>query len=155
MSDILVGLHRSTSVVSALIRWQTRSEYSHASLVCASDGTLLEALEGRGVIVERRLGVDVPREQVDLHVVRGLTAAEQAAMWQWALGQVGKGYDYVSVLRFVTRRAATRRSSGRWFCSELVHAAALHGAGVALQRMDSWRCAPDHLAISPLLERVA
>jgi hypothetical protein len=33
--------------------------------------------------------------------------------------QLGKPHDYTMVARFITRRQESRRTSGKWFCSEL------------------------------------
>lgn len=162
---LLVGLHSGTGLISRLIRWQTRSVYSHVSLIRASDFLLSEALEGRGVIQQRVLDIAprettallAPRDIVDTRTVKlcrikNATREQEEAIWAWSTAQIGKGYDYVSVARFITRKEESRRSSNRFFCSEKAHAAAWWGAGILLQVMPSWRCSPDHIAISPLLE---
>lgn len=49
LGPVYVCLHRGTSVVSRLIRWQNRSDYSHASLMLPM-GQHIESREGKGVL---------------------------------------------------------------------------------------------------------
>lgn len=147
-SRITICLHRGTGAISRLIRWQTRSEYSHASMILGS-GLFIEAREFIGVRALQSLTAPAG-EEVDLfHVEMSATQMEEAA--DFALAQLGKPYDYTMVARFVSRRDASRASSGKWFCSELVYAS-LQVAGVSLLRdTQPWEVSPGLLARSPLL----
>jgi len=139
-----IGLHRGASWISKAIRWQTRSEYSHASL-CFSD-CIIESMEGHGV---RLLGRYERGQTVDLYRVAARDIERD--VWQFAAAQLGKGYDWTMVLRFLTRRQESRSSTGKWFCSELVFAS-LQQAGVnLLERCEPWEVSPGLLAKSPLL----
>lgn len=137
---MLVALHKGTGFVSRAIQWQTRSPYSHASMVFGVNFTdVIEAREFAGV---RRLDFLDQAENIDLFTV-DVTEYESEIIRQFALAQVGKPYDYVSVLRFVSRRQASRESSGKWFCSELVFAA-FRKAGInLLARVEPWAVSPD------------
>lgn len=148
------GLHRGTSLVGRLIQWQTRSPYSHVSIVL-DDGTLLEAREGRGVVHERTLADARARETVDVVTVPS-SAEQYASAMDFYQRQLGKRYDYSSVIRFVTRSQARREAAEVWFCSELAFAGAQQ-AGVRLLGaevpwdIEPWRVSPRDFALSPLL----
>lgn len=146
---VLVCLHRAPGLISTLIRWQTRSPWSHASLLFPGAG-VIEAREFAGVRALPALDPK-PGESIEVFAVRGLTPAQECAVFDFAQRQLGKPYDYTMVARFVSRRQESRPSSGKWFCSELCYAALLH-AGVPLLRCtEPWEVSPGLLARSPLL----
>lgn len=150
----VVCLHRGDSLISKLIRWQTRSEYSHASIIL-EDGTHYEAREGRGVLRHSEFTLTNPTEKVDRFAVTTFSETEYRDLWVFLEAQVGKGYDWTMVARFVSRRQETRKSRGLWFCSELVFAA-FKSAGVPLLRgTEPWEVSPGLLARSPLLEPIS
>jgi uncharacterized protein YycO len=140
------GFHVGVGIISSAIRWQTRSlrdgvKYSHISVV-AEDGTLLEAHEGaRRVIQQRRLEEVRQFERVDTaHILLDRTGRDRA--WQFLWSQLGKPYDYLMVLRFLSRRGKSKGTEGRWFCSELAYAAC-QAAGVPLfGRTEAWEVSP-------------
>jgi uncharacterized protein YycO len=143
-----IALFRGRGVVSTLIRWQTRSVYSHAALVLP-DGRIVEAWQGDGVRVKR---LD-DWSHVDRFEVADMTDEQWIAALDFALRQVGQGYDYWAIMRFVSRRHMP--DNDRWFCSELVFAA-LEAAGVRLfERIEAWAVSPGLLAIAPRLTGVA
>jgi uncharacterized protein YycO len=146
---VIVALHRSAGWIGRLIRWQTRSDYSHASILFYGLG-VIESREFHGV---RRLPAleAGPGEVIDTFSVT-LTPTQAAEIRDFALRQVGKPYDYTMVARFITRRQESRSTSGKWFCSELVFAA-FQKAGVSLLRdTQPWEVSPGLLAKSPLLQ---
>lgn len=147
--QLTIALHLGRGLLSRLIRWQTRSPYSHASLLLP-DGLCIEAREGIGV---RALpGLHVPAgELVDLFRVEGVTPAQVEAIAEFARRQLGKPYDYTMVARFITRRQESRASQGKWFCSELVFAACQQAGLRLLRDTDPWEVSPGLLARSPLL----
>lgn len=145
---LYIGLHRGPGLVGRLIRWQTRSPWSHASIYIRGAG-VIEAREGRGVVQAPRHRLR-PGERVDF-CSAGISADQEEAVIEFARRQLGKPYDYTMVARFVTRRQATRATCGKWFCSELVYAA-FHHAGVELLRdTEPWEVSPGLLARSPHL----
>lgn len=154
---LTICLHRGTSLIGRLIRWQTRSAYSHASIV-TPDGWFIEAREGIGVRALSLLpNQPIPAakgEQVDKFHIEA-THAQVRAIVAFARAQTGKPYDYTMVARFVSRRAESRASAGKWFCSELVYAA-LQAAGLEpLRATQPWEVSPGLLARSPLLQPVS
>jgi hypothetical protein len=79
---------------------------------------------------------------------------ERARMISFLDAQVGKRYDWASVLRFVSRRKTDPfQATRRWFCSELAHAAWTVGTGIPLLRLPSSEISPGLLAASPFLIR--
>lgn len=135
--------------MSTLIRWQSRGVYSHAAFLMRS-GLIVESWQGAGVRIK-----DLSDWQdIDAFTIPGMTPAQWDDAIAFALDQLGKGYDYLGVLRFVSRQRGSA-DLDRWFCSELVFAA-LQSVGVSpFARIEPWAVAPSLLAISPLLEPVA
>jgi uncharacterized protein YycO len=147
--SLLIGLHRAPGVFGRLIRWQTRSDYSHASLYLPGQG-IIEAREGKGV---QHLREYEPKdgERIELYRIEGMADADAQSAWEFAEAQIGKAYDWTMVLRFVSRRQESRSSSEKWFCSELVYAS-LKAAGIELLRAtDPWEVSPGLLGRSPRL----
>lgn len=145
---LTICLHSGTSLVSRLIRWQTRSEYSHASFILP-DGAHVEAREFKGVVWHPRFTA-VKDERVEFFTVPA-TVTQVDDIAAFARDQVDKPYDYTMVARFVSRRQANRDQSGKWFCSELVYAA-FQTAGINLLRAcEPWEVSPGLLSKSPLL----
>lgn len=158
--ELLVALYRGSGLIGKAIRWQTRSGYAHAALARVEDfgpwsgsfggAALIEAMEGKGV---RRLLAPIDYHKADWFRV-ALDAQERAQVWGFAEEQVGKGYDYTMVLRFVSRRQESRKSTGKWFCSELVFAAFASAGVDLLARTEPWEVSPGLLSRSPYLEQV-
>lgn len=141
-------------LLSHLICWQTRSRYSHAAI---GDGdSVWEAVAGG---VRKVAAQDFAAEYRGRGWHTFLAVADMVAKrrCQEFLGrQVGKPYDYVMVLRFLTHLQETRKSRGRWFCSELVFAALQKFYGPYRRptlAAEPWEVAPVHLSWSPMLER--
>lgn len=153
IEHIIINLHRGTSIIGRLIRWQSRSVYSHASMILPG-GVFIESREGVGVHCRFLADGDpVPAakgETVDQFVIP--TTPQQAQQMEaFAKAQVGKKYDYTMVARFVSRRGASRRHSDKWFCSELVYAAAQKAGIKLLRATEPWEVSPGLLSKSPKL----
>ncbi len=147
---VKILLHRGRGAISKLIQWQTRSPYSHASLLF-DNGQVVEAREFKGVRWLKR--PDWEKEEIDVFEVE-TTPEQNSAIWIFVNCQCGKPYDYTMVARFVSRRQETRKSSGKWFCSELVFAAFQKAGIELLARTEPWEVSPGLLAKSPLLKEV-
>ena len=59
---MIICLHKGKGVVSRMIKWGTRGEYSHASILMDGVGTIFEAREGKGV---RVWNVDYGDDDID------------------------------------------------------------------------------------------
>lgn len=152
---MLIALHRGTGFIAKCIQWQTRSPYSHASIVFSPlkpDSRMrgIEAREFKGV---RRVDWQSEYEGTayDLFAVAGLTREQEDAVAIFCGDQVGKPYDYTMVARFISRRQLARETSGKWFCSELVYYAFMQAGINLLDRIEPWAVSPGLLALSPLL----
>lgn len=129
------------------IAWQTRSRYVHAALL-APNGRLIESVGFRGV---RMIEFDPFARKVEYFSVPSMSEEQWKVAWDWARNQIGKGYDWRGVLRFVYKKPAFgENGNGRFFCSELVHAA-IACAGCTIQRCPSEHCSPALVGMSPLL----
>jgi len=142
-----IALYRGTGWISRIIRWQSRGDYAHAALLLPDD-TLIEAMQFHGV--RRRVADDL--HCADVFDIPGATSDEWLDAFDFANHQIGRSYDYLGVLRFLSRSPNAGRDS--WFCSELVFAA-LWNAGVRLlDRIQPWAVSPSMLGTSPLLELI-
>lgn len=137
-------LFKGKGLISRLIQWQTRGSYSHAAILF-DDGVLIEAVEGRGV---RKRGYD-PAEGADEFEIVNLRLDRMPRLRDFAEKQVGKGYDYLAILRFIDRERMPEND--KWFCSELAFAALKEAGVIALERIDESNVSPHLLSISPFL----
>lgn len=146
---VRIALFRGRGLMSALIRWQTWSDYSHAAIVLP-DGSIIEAWQGLGAGVRRKWIEDW--EGIDVFDVDWLSEKTSKDVESFARTQIGKRYDYLGVLRFLNRRQIV--SNGKWFCSELVFAAFYLSNIDLLARTEPCRVSPGLLARSPLLRKI-
>jgi len=150
VKTIYIRLHKGKGFLSKLIKWQTRSEYSHASIQL-DGGLCYESREGRGVRAFHASEDFTKGEQVDFFELT-VDNNQYLDLIMFLREQLGKKYDYTMVARFVSRRQAARAESEKWFCSELVYAS-LMVAGVKLLSYDEpWRISPEHIHASPIIE---
>lgn len=144
----MIALYQGKSKLSRLIRWWTRTPYSHAAWVCAS-GEVIEAWDGGVRKVANLSAQHAPGTVVDVFDVEGLTTEKRAEVELFLDSQLGKGYDVLGFLRFLFR--GEDDDPDKWFCSELVQAA-LEQAGIPpLVRVQDHVIAPGFLAWSPRL----
>jgi uncharacterized protein YycO len=149
---VYIKLYRGTGLINSLIRWQTRSHYAHAAIQI--DEHIYEALPFKGVIRRFTRSADMAADTFlvaypDSLYTDRLTNRVRSFLEE----QVGKGYDFAGVVRFVTREKA--KDDDTWFCSELVYEA-LRQAGMKLLRCDeSWKVSPGLLALAPSLHSIA
>jgi len=141
-----VLLYKGTSWISKAIRLQTRSQYSHAAIQL-DDGSVIEAWQTGGVrqIPDAMTG-HAPDTVIDVFLVN--TEYTPSVVEAFLTSQVGKDYDFTSVMRFVSRRQV--RANDKWFCSELV-VAAYRYAGVNLLNGNPSTLSPRDVSLSPLL----
>lgn len=142
-----ICLYRGKGLLSSLIRWQTRGDYSHAALLLPGGTKVIESWPGVGV----RFHTITDWSGIDVYSVHGLLSAQ----WDMALAFATRQerlqcpYDWRDDLRFLTRTKGGE--PGKWFCSELVMASFARGGVKLLQRVEDWRVSPEMLATSPLL----
>lgn len=118
-------LFKGKSLVSRLIAWQTRGEFSHVA-VQFPDGRIFEAFEGSALKGFRDGGVRYRESDPDWSACQAFEIQDSTSL-QWELMQgyaedileQSSGYDYWGVLRFISRRRLPRTNT-RYFCSEVV-----------------------------------
>ena len=129
--------------VSRLIRWQTRSRYSHVALRFGD--TVIESVEPEGV---RQRDVESADSAADVFSLE-LSEERYAKLLYWCLARVGDRYDWPAIFRFVSRRKWCRDDC--WFCSEFVYTALENVGYPLLARTEPWEVSPGLLVRSPLL----
>lgn len=143
-------LYQGKSVISRIIRWQTRSRYSHAAIELDSR-QIIEAWHVGGVrLLESVYEGHTPRTVVDCFEVDGDYDGD--AVEGWLLRQVGQKYDFTAIARFMSRR--DHPTNGKWFCSELTAEAFKIGGLELLRRIPPSHISPRDLSLSPLLRYV-
>jgi hypothetical protein len=139
-----VALFRGGDPIAKIVRWQTRSPFSHAALLLPCGKRVIESYPGSGVRIRHLDAADW--KNIDLFEVEGLTPDLSRQALAFCERERGKGYDWRSVLRFVSRTPA--RENGRWFCSELVFGALAHVGLRVLARIEAHNVSPGMLALS-------
>jgi uncharacterized protein YycO len=146
-------LVKNKGLVSSLIEFQTRSIYSHAAIL--DGGDVWEAvspkvrktsyLEFKDNYHEATWDTFKLKPQYQSYL-------DEAIMRGFLDRQVGKGYSYSLVVKFITRQDASRNDCGHWFCSELAFAAWVKGGVHLLANIPAWKVYPSELSYSPLLD---
>lgn len=138
--------YRGKSLISRAIRFQTRSNYSHIA-VSLPDGSVIEAWHVGGVRHVKNASVGhTPGTQVDVFDIAA--DYDQAAVIAYLKSQVGKKYDFRSILRFISRRDDAHND--KFFCSELSESALLAG-GLRLLNGRPSHHSPRDTVMSPYL----
>jgi len=143
---IHILLYKTKGLIGSLIRWQTRSRYSHAALLF--DKTMVIESHFKTGVISRNV------EECDLnaHACTFEVSEENALkIKEWSIRTIGYKYDWQAILRFLSRRRMT--NDFKWFCSEHVFEALLQGNVRLLINTESWEVSPGLLSRSPLLQR--
>lgn len=154
---MLVALYKGHSFISRCIKWISRGEYSHAALVDAQTGETWEAWHNPGHF--RKLPtpwtMHSPGTEIDFFTVEGMTPEKahiiRGICETWAT--LGVRYDYLGVLRFITRRKRRTPIDSELFCSE-ADSLALLWADLPILNADPSLISPSHLAWSTRLKRL-
>lgn len=155
-----IALYQGTSFISRAIRWQTRSQYSHAAFLL-DDGSVIEAWQpvvrwiipdNEGDFISGLSKQHTPGTTVDIFEFEcPLAPSENDRLVFFAKQDINTPYDYRGIVRFLTRkRSAT--SKHRLFCSEQVFLRCAQIGRPLLARTEAWRVPPDWIARSPYLK---
>jgi hypothetical protein len=157
-----IALYQGISLISRAIRWQTRSQYSHAALLL-DDGSVIEAWQPEvrhvlpcapGGTVDSLSSLSeqhTPGTVVDIFEFNcALSEEENLRLEYFAKQDIGIPYDYRGVSRFVTR-FGNGPKRGHLFCSEQVFWRCKQIGRPLLDRTEAWRVPPDWIARSPHL----
>ncbi len=172
---IILGFYEGISALSKVIRWETRSDISHVSILQIPDNCLRphsreilwhrlhdaldvcplwEAWASEGVV--RRSGIhEGHKPGTRIHLMRlesefnfDLDETAVTAFLDKCV-QRGLKYDWWGLVRFAFR--IDRNNKNRMFCSELAHLAMMEGGVPLLRRVGAHFVAPADLYRSPLL----
>lgn len=143
---VLIRAYKGKSLIGLLIRWQTRSPYSHIALQFGD--MIVESHANTGVVSRY---VQAGDEVADVFSVE-VTEDSYRRMLEWCLSHVGDKYDWLAILRFISRKRCW--SDVKWFCSELAYAAFQHVGINLLVRTEAWEVSPGMLVRSPLLQEL-
>lgn len=135
-----VALQGNWLPLAALIRIFTFSRWHHAAIVDGDNAIESRALKG---VVVTPLDEFKKRGNTRFFEVKLPDDKEAIA---WAYGQVGKNYDWFSLLRFMFQR--NWHKDEKWYCSELVAVAAEKG-GRQLFNKDARGVLPRDIAMLP------
>lgn len=129
------ALYRGTrpglpGIYNWLVRWWTRSPYSHVELIFSDGMAASSSFSDHGV---RFKAIEFDAEHWDFVDLPG--ALEQPAR-DWFAAHAGQPYDLIGNIHFLVGPVADDRQ--KWFCSESVAA--------ALGMDDPWRYDPAVLA---------
>lgn len=167
---ILLGCYQGSSLLSRLIKWETRSDISHVSIVVIPDCKFIDrALEAATVYeawgeilcpwkggVFKRHGInDGHKAGTVIKLMQLLPEAaeklDEVAMIKFLEGIVKSraGYDYMGLIRFLLRIKGD--DPNNFFCSELAYKAFEQGGVKLIERTTASIVAPGDLYKSPLL----
>lgn len=148
---MIVVLFKGRGLMSRLIEWQTRGDYSHAAIFDEDTGTLYESWQTDGV--HKKADWNVHNDPtVDFFKFQH-TKEEAETIRAFLESQLGKKYDWLGVVRFVSRTQLKADAKEKWFCSELV-TAALAAAGIRLfKNTEPCEVPPDLIKRSVVLSK--
>jgi hypothetical protein len=147
---------RGRGLPSALIRWATRSRYSHVGLVYRFEPRVY-CLEAVGAGVRLIIMSELVRRYdggIDYFAIPEASPAQRTGAIGFAFEQLGKLYNRAGLLRFVwfllsgSRLRQRSRARNQWFCSEIV-TEAYRRQGLPLVDATSAYSSPEDIATSP------
>jgi len=140
-------LYCGIGTISKLIRWQTRSKWSHAAMLL-DDGSVIEAWVG-GVKKSPSIStLHNPGTRVD---VFDFKLSDKEKCLSYLYSKVGARYDYRSIFRFLSRSSKNDPEESL-FCSELIFNASLAGGLRLLDRIPARMVSPALIGLSPHLK---
>jgi len=136
--------YRGEGFIGAITRWQTRGPYGHVAVKIRN--TIYEAQFGKGVIKREA----TEKDHVDTHSLF-VNEGQLADGLKFLNAQLGKPYDTLMVLRFISRRKESYSTVEKWFCSELLFTFCVVMGIYLLARTLAWEVHPNLFSRSPLL----
>jgi len=144
-----------TGPISKAIQWQTRSDISHTAILDPTTMNVVEALAhvdeepwwATGRVVIRHLAWYPADTECFLYEPKNPEFNHTAA-WDLAQSLVGAPYDYLGVMRFISRKSHAFEDVQKWFCSEAATVVSRAG-GDQVQHLPAWGVSPKLHAASP------
>ena len=150
---ITIQLSTENGIAPATVRWWTNCNFSHVDFVLPPglklpDGTLTEGGELLGA---RGDGVKVrpPNYMKFTKVQRYYFPGAPNSIYNYAITQIGKPYDYTAIFNFVVQNRNWRNDNA-WYCSELVEGCCEHENYPLLRIADDDTVTPRDLTLSLL-----
>jgi len=119
--------HSGTGIFARLIKWFTKSEWSHVSMVLEPDGEYVTVVSAEWYGVSL-VAIDPNDNLIDMITVEriGRTIKQKAAILAYELAVKRPSYDYKGIFGYImsyllgstTNRWQKRKA---WFCSELIN----------------------------------
>lgn len=149
--------------ISQAINVQTWSDKSHTAILNRNSGQVIEALAVvpsdnfvdkitmRGRVVKRGLISYDPRTECYVQQIKN--PVDMGKLWAFAESLVGTPYDYLGVLRFISRGEGRPLSEmERLFCSE-TGVICLRHVGIQVSWMPAYKHSPALLSATPDLTK--
>ena len=111
---------RSNTIGGFLLRLFTMSKWNHVAL--EYNGRVIDANTGVGVT---ECGIVEFNGRYSKTETVKITSVNDNLSWKFAMNQVGKPYDWKAIFAFPFRK--NWESENKYFCSELVASALIHG----------------------------
>lgn len=136
------------TIGQGLVRWWTGHWATHVDAVLP-DGRLLGARPFSGVQIREPDYHDFSRKEI---VTISASAEAEEAFYSYLRDQVGKGYDYGTVLNFVI--PSIKQRNDRWACAELIAFGLTYASSVFPATIESSEYSPRDLYLLCKLHRI-
>jgi len=142
---VSILFYRPKTHLDKIICFFSRGKYCHVSIKI--DNTIYESKPFIGV--RKYQLIDTDGYHIDEYKLK-ITLKQKHKLIQFLEKQIGKGYDYWSVVGFILYKTReSRKNCGKWFCSELVFVS-FEKIGInLLNRVTPWKVSPVILSYSP------
>jgi uncharacterized protein YycO len=144
---VLIGQYNGKSLTSWIISKKTWSDITHTSAFL-NDEVVIEAWGG-GVTKRTWREGHTPGTRIRIMRVE-CTWEQEEKFYAFLESQIGKKYDFAGILGFGL--SANLECKDRWFCSELIFAAAQYAGIELLKRIEAHKVYPGLLDVSPRLK---
>lgn len=113
MIKIQIALCKGTGLVSSVIKWWTRSKYSHVALIL-NEKVMFASVPNKGTMFIRIW------DKSDYDTFDVLITEEQySELFKYCTDENGCDYDWIGII-LSQIVAMNRESDTKWFCSEFV-----------------------------------
>jgi uncharacterized protein YycO len=144
---ILIGQYNGKSFFSKLIMVKTFSNITHTSAFL-NDEVVIEAWGGG---VEKRTWREGHTKGTRIRIMRvDCTKEQEEKFYAFLESQKGKKYDRAGI--FGIAFSVKTENPNKWFCSELIFAAAQYAGIELLKRIEAHKVYPGLIDVSPMLK---
>ncbi|MGL5329086.1 MAG: YiiX/YebB-like N1pC/P60 family cysteine hydrolase [Peptostreptococcaceae bacterium] len=143
-----IFLIKNDTFISKLIRWFTRSQYSHCGLCISDDGIHLWHTEFNMGL--RLTHLMYPSDKMEVYRVN--VSYDHEKLYDFILANIGNKYDFMEIFKVIFRCKKAETDS-EYICSELIRAAYRH-VGIELVDESINVCTPKDIAESKYLTRI-